>query len=475
MGTVVSFPTGNSISPFKGASTSEAFGRNWITFTGTADQQILSDLPTLRERSRYLCNNDIAGGIIENIVTSVIGTGLKLDISLDHELLGISKAEALAWRRETMRRFQVWAGSTDPDLENKRSFYGIQRNAFRSMLVDGDAFALLTNLERMGSISSLRINTLDPAKVKSDFSNSGIVKDKNGMPVQIVVHGESGVRKLDIYHPLGLRNIVHSFVDKMVGQSRGLPFIQGIISRLRKLEKYSDAELGAAVITSMLVLAFKKAPKDGGDLPSGLADLFAGGTSKTDSVRDLKITEGTQIDLEHGEEIQDIKSDRPNSGYGAFVDALWREIAMALNIPYEVLVKAFGRSYSASRGAMHEAYKFYMSLREIFATEFVQPIYERWLFEEVAEGRIIARGYLHDPFLRRLWSSARWIGPPKGTLDENKEAQAAKTRIEAKISTREREIAQGDGGNIDDVHNQLMREKEMDKELEDNDAHVSDK
>lgn len=467
MGNLIEFPR-NPHTPFKGASATEAFGHSWLTFTGTADEEILPNLETLRARSRYLCNNDVCGGVIENITTNVIGAGLRLDVLIDPELLCISADDANKWGRDVERRFRVWAGSPDPDIENKRTFYTIQRNAFRSMLIDGDAIAILTNFERMGSISSLRVNTIDSARVCSSYSSSGINKDNNGMPVSMSVkNADKSYRNIDIYHTsLGLRNIVHSYLDVLIGQSRGMPFIQSIIARMRKLEKYSDAELSAAVITSMLVLAFKKAPSNGG-MADGLKEalLAANGAEKAETKRDIPLTEGTSIDLAPGEEIQSIKSDRPNSGYQAFIDALWREISIALNIPYEILVKQFGRSYSASRGAMHEFFKYVLSLREQFASEFVQPIYERWLFEEVAEGRIEARGYLTDPFLRRLWSAARWVGPPRGMLDENKEAQAAATRIKTRISTRKKEIANIDGGSIDDVHNQLLREKEMDKNL----------
>ncbi|MGE4268232.1 MAG: phage portal protein [Deferribacterales bacterium] len=470
MGVLVDFPpTHKDISPFKGASIAESFGKMWLTYTATADEEVLSSLEMLRARSRYLCKNDVSGGMIENLVTNVVGTGLRLDITLDNELLGISEADAATWSRNVERRFQVWASSPEPDIENKRSFYTIQRNGFRSMLIDGDAIALLTNIERMGSISSLRVNTIDAARVQSSVSASGIIKDSNGMPVKMVVQNptDNTIRTVNIYHELGLRNIVHSYIDVLIGQSRGLPFIQSIISRMRKLEKYSEAELGAAVITSLLVLAFEKAPSNGG-AADAFKELLTGksGDGKEQKGRDIHMTEGMQIDLEPGEKIQTVKSDRPNSGYGTFVESVWKEISIALNVPYEILTKQFGKSYSASRGAIHEAYKYFLAMRDQFASEFVQPIYERWLFEEVAEGRVVAPGYLTDAFLRRLWSAARWVGPPKSALDENKEASAAKTRIGTGYSTLKKEAAAFDGSNYEDVYAQRKREAEKERDLE---------
>lgn len=455
--------------PYKGASYEEAYGRLWLTFTQPADDELAPVLETLRSRSRALCRNDVAGGIIENVVTNVIGPGLQLDVVLDPVLLGVSPEEADKWGRDVERRFRLWANSQDPDIKNRTDFNAIQRLAFRSQLMDGDAIALLTNIERNNSISSLRINTIDAARVSGAEKNTGIETDTNGMPIKFnVLLPKEGYRKIDVYHPIGLRNIVHSYVEVRPGQSRGYPFLASIIARLRKLEKYSDAELGAAVITAFMALAFTKQESKNGKTPASFAEFADGDkTTATETKKhDVILQEGTQVDLEAGEDIKVIKSDRPNTNYQPFTTAIWNEIAMALNIPYEVLIKQFGRSYSASRGAIHEAFKYFLTLRSSFAAEFVQPVYERWLYEEVAEGRIKAPGYLDNPYMRRLWSAARWIGPPKGMLDENKEASAAKTRIEAGISTRKKEIANIDGGNIEDVHNQLKRERKMQAELE---------
>ena len=469
---VVSFPVPDI---FKGASINESFGAAWYTFNNPADKEVALDLKTLRARSRALCRNDIAGGIIGNVVTNVIGTGLYLDVVLDARLLGISDTEASAWGRDTERRFSLWANSSDADIEARKIFPAIQQLAFRTLLMDGDAIALLTNIERMNSVSSLRVNMIDPSREDSPYTGdsrfitSGIQKDSNGCPIFFYVQtnqlleGNLSYRKVPVFHQLlGLRNMVHSFIELRPGQTRGLPFITSVIAKLRKLEKYSDAELGAAVITSFFALAFRKQANNP-KAPS-FADIM-GKAKAAPNERNIHLAPEQQIDLEAGEELEVIKSDRPNSGYGLFVDALFREIAISLNIPKEILVKEFGRSYSASRGAIGEAFKYFLELRNNFAAEFCQPIYERWLFEEVAEGRIKAPGFLNDSIIRRLWCSARWVGPAKGMLDENKEATAAEKRISIGISTKKKEAINYDGSRIEDVYAQRAREAALEEKL----------
>ncbi|WP_162803227.1 phage portal protein [Salmonella enterica] len=74
--------------------------------------------------------------------------------------------------------------------------------------------------------------------------------------------------------------------------------------------------------------------------------------------------------------------------------AICRQIGAALELPYELLVKHFTASYSASRAALLEARKMFRMRREWMVLSFCQPIYEEWLSEAVAKGRVIAPGFL---------------------------------------------------------------------------------
>ena len=89
---------------------------------------------------------------------------------------------------------------------------------------------------------------------------------------------------------------------------------------------------------------------------------------------------------------------------------------------------------------------------------FCQPIYEEWLSEAVAKGRITAPGFFNDPAVRAAWCGAEWFGPTQGHLNPLQEANAAKVRIETEISTRERESAEMNGQDWSEIHAQNARE-----------------
>ncbi len=112
-----------------------------------------------------------------------------------------------------------------------------------------------------------------------------------------------------------------------------------------------------------------------------------------------------------------------------------------------MLMKKFDASYSAARGALLEAFGAMKMRRAWFVDDFCQPVYELWLAEAVALGRIRAPGFFDDPMLRAAWSGAQWIGPVQSQLDPKKEAEAAILLIQQGIKTHAqvtRELTGGD-------------------------------
>lgn len=136
----------------------------------------------------------------------------------------------------------------------------------------------------------------------------------------------------------------------------------------------------------------------------------------------------------------------------------------ALEIPYEVLIKSFNNNYSASRAALLELWKYIKMRRSWFVNDFCQPIYELFLSEAIANGRIHAPGFFYDPAIKWAWTRAEWNGPAQGQLDPVKEATAAKIRVEQGFSTRERETVEINGGDFEGNVNQAKMENEKMKE-----------
>ena len=132
----------------------------------------------------------------------------------------------------------------------------------------------------------------------------------------------------------------------------------------------------------------------------------------------------------------------------------------ALEIPADLLLKSFNSSYSASRAALMEAWKAFRMRRKWFVDDFCTPVYEIWLSEAVARGRISAPGFFADPAIRAAYLGAEWIGPSQGQLDPTKEITAEILAIGEGITTREQATIRLNGGQWDANVDQLARENE---------------
>ena len=173
-----------------------------------------------------------------------------------------------------------------------------------------------------------------------------------------------------------------------------------------------------------------------------------GGDGVEEASRDpneYEIGAGTINILEPGEDVKMATATHPNGGFDVFMRAMCEQVGAALEIPADLLLMSFNSSYSASRAALLEAWKGFRMRREWLADDFCRPVYELWLTEAVARGRISAPGFLTDPIIRQAYLSSEWIGPSQGQLDPTKEVAAAVTAIDNGLSTREAEAIRLNG------------------------------
>lgn len=179
----------------------------------------------------------------------------------------------------------------------------------------------------------------------------------------------------------------------------------------------------------------------------------------------IELAPGAVIDLGEGEKANMVNPGRPNPNFDPFVIAVLKQIGAALEIPYEILIMAFSSNYSASRAAILEFFKVVKMYRAWFVADFCQPIYEEWLSEAVAKGRIKAPGFFTDPIIKDAYCSAEWTGPSAGQLDPTKEVEAAEKRVQGGYSTREREARELTGTDFYKNIKQRKREEELLKEV----------
>lgn len=443
----------------------------WKTTSADADALLQYDLETLRNHSSSLIrDNPLALGVINTNVTSVIGRGLKPKPTINRDYLGLDEEAADAWERAAMFEFSVVAKSMGCKGE---PFELQQELAFRSSLEMGDSFALITNRERPSLPYQTAVQLIEAPRVtnkdgKRDTKTlvQGVEKDENGMVVAYHVRsshpGSTNDRdrtwqvipaRLDDGRP----SVLHIVRPTRIGQTRGVPYLTPVIEALKQLGRYTEGELMAAVIGGMYTVFIKTESGDAIDAMAG--DIRADqNQATTDSEGELEMGNGAILGLAEDESIEVANPGRPNSAFDPFVQAILRQIGVALEIPFELLVKHFTASYTAAQAALLEAWRYFSGRRHWLVNCFCQPVYEAVIDEAVAMGRLLAPGYFADPFVREAYLSAVWIGDARGTIDIRKEAEGQKVWNEMGVKTLEEITIETTGRDWEANHTQSAKE-----------------
>lgn len=469
------------IDSYAGASTTRRSLSGWDVTSGDANADTLDSLDTMRQRSRDLIRNNSLGAAAHNTkVTNIVGSGLKLQANIDNRVLGLSDDEKKEREEQIETEFALFASQCDYNRE--LSFGKMQDLALRAILESGDVLALSPYKKYQGDAYGLKIQFVEADRlcnenyaVDTDDLAGGVEK-KDGVPYRyhvLDVHpgnkweASQTWTKYNAFSEDGSRRNAWLLYNKIrIGQTRGVPDLAPVMEEIKQLGRYKEAELMATVVASLFTVFVKSETGNGLDLEDMTGET---GGSSTDT--DMKLGNGMIVDLMEGEDVKIADPGRPNPAFEAFVTASAREIGACLQIPYEVLIKHFSASYSASRAALLEAWRYFNNWRKIISELFCMPVYELFFTEAVASGRIIAPGFLSgDPLIRKAWLKSDWIGDAMGHIDEGKVVDAAHKRVEYGFSNEEIETTALTGRDWEDVYTQ--RKKEVERRRQDDMLHL---
>lgn len=435
----------------------------------------------------------IATSAVDTNRTNVVGLGLQLKSNINREILGMTAEQAEEWQKRTEQEWALWAENKKTcDATGVNDFYEIQQLALISWLTSGDVFGVLKHYETTPlKPYSLRIHLVEADRIATPSDTSfitasnwtrGTTKDGNRIfdGVEIDKRGQIVAYYIRSNYPLenfaeetkwtrveaygketGLPQIVHIMNSERCDQYRGVSYLAKIIEPLLQLRRYTESELTAAVIESFFTAFIK--PGALGDTDDPLdepGESTDRGGERVGYENDYELGPGAMNYLNPGEDVIFGDPKRPAGGFDGFVRAICEQIGAALEIPADLLLKSFNSSYSASRAALLEAWKSFRMRRVWFVNDFCKPIYEVWLDEAVARGRIIAPGFFTDPLIRAAYLGSDWIGPSQGMLDPTKEITAEMLAVAQGFSTREQSTKRLNGGQWENNVEALKRENE---------------
>jgi capsid protein len=364
----------------------------------------------LVRKSRHLHRNDpVVHGVIERLVTYTIGCGLTPFATTSND----------AWNNLAD---QVWADWVDmADLQSRTSFSVLQSVIMRSILVDGEIFALLTH----GRSGRPRIQLIESHHVRGgnkETDYQGIRLDSMGRPEAYLVWPDKAEKAIEV----PADQMVHFWIPERAQQYRGLPILAAGINTAHDYADILDFEMVAVKDHASRINVVKT---QNGEMSSeGLRrERFsplgaATGDNSQDGTRYYEDRLGADtLVMKRGDEFVPFVSNRPSPAWQGFIDHLCNSICLTMNLPPSVILpmKVGGAD---TRRDLAAAQRVFEQLQNALLSP-LERIRRYVLMNEIQDGRL-----LNPP---SDWRKAEWQTPPSMTVDSGRDRNADREDVKA--------------------------------------------
>lgn len=453
-------------------------GWNWTG--GSPDDDIVANLPIIRQRSRQLTMEaPVIAGLYKTLTTNVIGEGLRPEPTPDAEYLGMSPEDVKKFKSSVLRVWETFAESTACDVYHRDNFYELTRLAFRSQLESGDVFVTMPRFERRNAPFDLKIQVIEADCCADPDAIERLEHERQGNDiyggVEISQWGNvvgywfftghplarrrpHTYRYNDIKYPrwifipaygaeTGLPNVLHMMESERPGQRRGIPLVASVIELVLTLDRYIKAEAIAAQIQAMFTLVVTSENPDSmaGEMAAMEGELGQQLTDDDDTL--IALGNGIVQYARPGEKVETVNPTRPTTSFDPFIKSNLQMVGPAVGVPYELLVQLYQASFSASQAANYNARSNFKVLRAGVVRDFGQPIYEAVFTEAVLRGWINAPGYFDDPLAKLSYIRSKWNGPGMPHIDLGKSASNYEKLVSLGYATASEATSELTGGN----------------------------
>ncbi|WP_319498070.1 phage portal protein [uncultured Cohaesibacter sp.] len=472
--------TGEALRPQAGylrdAGTGPAFFIGGPYPRDVADDVAQAWAPAAARTIEALQNNGWISGGVEAAISTIIGTGLKLNAKPDIEALGMTASEAAKWSRRVEQRYEARCRNKyECDAGGRYTSGQMEAAHLKQFFGTGDGISQFLMIPRAGLESNTRLRLLPSHWLSRDTSpwerlHQGVRLDEHGAPVsyKFRIKDNRGTEQDVEYRARDRfgRPIINHIFDGMPGQVRGITVFAPVLKTIRDFDRLTGSTLAASFLHAMFAATIESDyPTEdvlsaiGGEVPFG---GFLSELGEYHKNVDIKLGDYGRIPhLFAGERLNLQGSKYPNANYEALANFLLREIARCLGCLFEDLTGDYrGATYSSLQNGIAKNWPITLYRRQHIAIPFKQADYEAWLEEDIDAGRTPFPGGIRGFLAKRTAAcKADWRGPAKPVADELKAARSDEIYYNLGVKTQGR-IAADRGDDIEDVHEDLQREQE---------------
>lgn len=483
--------------PHESARHTGAFMKNWRRGLRSSDADWLGDRDVVIARSRDVARNEgVGASAAMRVVNSAVGYRWDFTSKPNWKALGISYEAARELGSQIGAAWEQYAYGIHflADAERTLTFGQLLRLSAAHIFNDGEMVGLVEWAADEDTRFHTRLRVVDPDRLSNpnglgngavlangNTLTAGVEKSRAGVPLRYWIReghpADVGATPNMTWTPwerystnLGRPQVLHAFDKLRAGQTRGITRFVTVLKLFRSLSKYTEKTIEAAALNA-LFLGFIKSNAGPSAVKEGFEadDVAAFAEDRADFYADNPVeVDGVQMPvLGLDDEVQMQTTARDTSGFDGFTRSILRLIAAALGVTYEELSMDFSQTnYSSARAALLVAWKETLALRGLIEQQIVWPFFAAWLEEAVDNGTVVLPEGAPDFYdAIDAYVEGQWRGPGRGHIDPTKEIAAAAARIEAGISTLEKECAEYDGEDWEEVQEQRARERAVRADL----------
>lgn len=429
---------------------------------------------SLRSYELY-AKNDLVKMLVDRKLQWSVGTGLKLEVEPNKDVLGMFDITIPAsFYKNVEGLWKVYMGSKYVDKAKEINLHEIAWEVKKCATISGDTLVVCRIEDRFTvqiysgqHLCSPDITSSEWEKLpEGHYLDNGIELNQNGEHVAYYVKmldskDELGVgceiKRIEaVGKQSGKRLAWMVYADKLShDHKRGVPDTMQVIEKANKLDRFNEAEVAGAEQRANIVYSIEHTKDSTGEdilsefankaIP-GLQNADGEGEATTDTwvladasaQRIGQATESTAINMPIGSSLKVLSSDKENN-FTTFDETQSKKISASMSIPYEVALQSYNSNYSASRAAINGFGHMIDIDQTKFSNSFYKPIYQLWLDYMIKSNIIQAPGYLEasirkqktptDIFILEAYTGCRFVGKKMPHIDPLKEVNAVRKML----------------------------------------------
>jgi len=273
----------------------------------------------LIKNSRCLyCNSATYRGIVERMVTLIVGTGIMVS----------SASKSAEWGKRATANHAGWSKRCDVAFRSTRP--AMQQTIVRSTIVDGEVFELQTG--EVGDDGQPLNQLIEAHKIER------IIANEYGRPLWYVRAGSRDPGKDKIPEgSIPADRIIHYFRPSRPGQTRGEPLFAPGLNTARDVDDLINIEKAANKAASIPVEVLTRLNGEAPKRPIIGGSQIPAATAGTPNYREMIGPEGKIIQV--GEDYKLVTSERPSQNWQDFIGILVQLLCLAGNWPPSVFMQ----------------------------------------------------------------------------------------------------------------------------------------